>query len=181
MPMKVENRASVTVKDLEAQIQNAVECLPAEHLRGFNRILVVDTIRDSRLTIEQTQNLPALYHPRMPGTPAAYGEIALAILLPKTTFLKRVAARAQFRASLAVAVFSLAAQHYLITISSRKKKGGGIERVAREYVDRYFKIWRDRQGGLRARLFRPLIPYLERWQKSVRRRYAEEARKRAAN
>lgn len=181
MPIKVENRSSMAVKDLEVQIQNAVDCLPAEHLRGFGRILVVDTIRDPRLAVEQTQNLPALYHPRIPGTPAAFGEIALTVLLPKATFFKRMAARAQFRASLAVAVFSLAAQHYLVTISSRKKKGGGIERVAREYVDRYFKIWRDRQGGVRARLFRPLIPYLERWQKSVRRRYAEEARKRAAH
>jgi hypothetical protein len=81
---------------------------------------------------------------------------------------------------LAQAVLSLAAQHYIVTVSSRKKKGGGVERAAREYVERYFAVWRDRQGGFRAKLFRPLIPYLERWQKSARKYAAEQARKKAA-
>ena len=70
------------------------------------------------------------------------------------------------------------AQHYLLTLTSRKKRGGEIERAAREYVEKYFKVWRERNAGRRARLFKPLVPYLERMQRSVRK--AEAARRKAA-
>ena len=183
MAIKVENRATVTapVKNLDELIQRALECVPVEHLRGLGRVVLVDRIEDPRLDPSLTANLPVLYRPRMPGQASASGEIALAVVFPPDASLfKRLMARSQARALVAQLALSLAAQHYLVTLSSRKKKGGGIERAAREYVEKYFAVWRDRQGGLRARLFKPLIPYLERWQKSARKYQAEQARKKAA-
>jgi hypothetical protein len=181
MAIKVENLSTIAVKNLDEQVQRVVECVPVEHMRGLARVVFVDRIADPRLDAKLTAQLPVLYHPRMPGTPSAFGEIALAILFPPdASAFKRLLARAQSRAMLAQAVLSLAAQHYIVTVSSRKKKGGGVERAAREYVERYFAVWRDRQGGFRAKLFRPLIPYLERWQKSARKYAAEQARKKAA-
>jgi hypothetical protein len=182
MAIKVENHATVSVKQLEEHVQRVVECVPIEHLRGFSRVVFVDRIDDPRLDKSLTETLPLLYHPKLPGTTSAFGEIALASLKQRdASFLKRLAARAQMRAQITQCVLALLAQHYLITVSSRKKKGGGMERAAREYVEKYAKVWRDRQGGFRAKLFRPLIPYLERWQKSARKYYAEQARKKAAN
>jgi hypothetical protein len=181
MAIKVENQATIAVKELEDQVQRVVECVPVEHLRGFSRVVFVDRIDDPRLDRDLVDKLPLLYHPRVPGTPAAYGEVALGILLPKdVSWLKRLAARAQLRAVIAQSVLALVAQHHLFTVSSRKKKGGGIERAARDYIEKYSKVWRDRQGGVRAKLFKPLIPYLEKWQKSARKYQAEQARKKAA-
>lgn len=182
MAIKVENRSSIPVADIEGQIAAAFDCVPVEHLRGFGRVLVVDRVEDPRLPKAQAEGLPVLYHPRMPGSASAFGEIALAVLLPADApWWKRRMARAQLRAMIAQSVISLAAQHYIITLQTRmKKKGPGVERALREYVERYFVVWRDRQTGLRARLFRPLVPYLERWQKSARRYQAEQARKKAA-
>jgi hypothetical protein len=184
MAIKVENQASVLapVKNLDEQIQRALECVPVEHLRGLGRVVLVDRIEDPRLDPSLTANLPVLYRPRMPGQASAAGEIALAIVFPPdANWFKKLVTRGQARALVAQLALSIAAQHYLVTLSSRKKKGGGIERAAREYVEKYFAVWRERQGGLRAKLFKPLIPYLERWQKSARKYQAEQARKKAAN
>lgn len=183
MAIKVENTATVEIKDVEAQIQKAVECLPIEHLRGFGKIRVVDRIEDARLPQDQLAKLPVLYRPRLSGASQASGEIALAILLPSdVSFWKRRLAKAQIKPMIAQSVFSIAAQHHIITVSNRKMKDqASVERSVREYVEKYFKIWRERQGGLRAKLFKPLVPYLERWQKSVRKYYAEQARKKASS
>ena len=182
MAIKIENRSSIAVKELEAQLQNAADVIPVEHWRGFSRIVVVDRIENARLSKEQTEGLPVLYHPKMPGVASAYGEIALAVLVPDNlSWWKRRMAKAQLKAMLAQSVISIAAQHYIVTLQSRmKKKGPGVEKALREYVERYFVVWRDRQSGLRARLFRPLVPYLEKWQKSARRYQVEQARKKAA-
>lgn len=182
MAIKVENSATIPVKALDEQVQRVIECVPVEHLRGFSRIVFVDKISDPRLAKDLTEKLPALYHPRVPGSPSAFGEIALAILQPtNVSLIKKLAAKAQLKALIAQTVLTLLAQHYLVTVSSRKKKGPGIEKAAREYVEKYFKIWRDSQGGLRAKLFRPLVPYLEKWQKTARKYAADQARKKAAS
>ena len=184
MAIKVENQASVVapVKNLDEQIQRALECVPVEHLRGLGRVVLVDRIEDPRLDKSLTENLPVLYRPRMPGQASAAGEIALAVVFPAdANWFKKLMMRGQARALVAQLALSIAAQHYLVTLSSRKKKGAGIERATREYVEKYFSVWRDRQGGVRAKLFKPLIPYLERWQKSARKYQAEQARKKAAS
>jgi hypothetical protein len=176
MPVKIEHQSTIPVADLEAQIEKVLDCVPVEHLRGFGRIRVVDRITDPRLPKAQAEQLPVLYHPRVPGTPSAFGEIALAVVFPAESLFKRLVRRANRKPIIAELVLTLVAQHYLFTLTSRKKKGGEIERAAREYVQRYFKVWRDRQGGLRARLFKPLVPYIERWQKSLRRAHASRGK-----
>ncbi len=181
MAIKIENRATVQVKELDAQVQAVLDCVPVEHLRGFGRIDVVDRIVEPRLDPKLVENLPVLYRPKVPGMASASGEIALAILFPPDqSFFKRLASRAQQKAILTQSVLSIVAQHYLLTLKSGKKKGPGVERAVRDYVQKYFNVWRDRQTGIRAKLFRPLIPYLERWQKSARKYAADQARKKAA-
>jgi hypothetical protein len=177
MPVKIENQSTIRVADIETQIEKALECVPVEHLRGFGRVRILDRIDDPRLPKAQTEQLPILYHPRIPGTPSAFGEIALAVVFPTESVLKRIVRRANRKPIIAELALTLVAQHYLFTLTSRKKRGGEIERAARDYVQKYFKIWRERQGGLRARLFRPLVPLVERWQKSLRR---AESRRKAA-
>jgi hypothetical protein len=177
MPVRIENQSTIRVADLEAQIEKALDCVPVEHLRGFGRVRIIDRIDDPRLPKAQTEQLPILYHPRIPGTPAAFGEIALAVVFPSESFIKRLIRKANRKPIIAELVLTLVAQHYLFTLTSRKKRGGEIERAARDYVQKYFKIWRERQGGVRARIFRPLVPYIEKWQKSLRR---ADARRKAA-
>ena len=79
MAIKVEHHASVAIKNLDDQVQRVVECVPVEHLRGLGRVVFVDRIEDQRIDAKLAATLPVLYHPRMPGTPSAFGEIALAI------------------------------------------------------------------------------------------------------
>jgi len=181
MAIKVENQSSTPIPHLEEQVKSALDCLPVEHLRGFSRIVFVDRIEEPRLEKSVTETLPLLYRPKQPGTASAFGEVALAILQQRdASFLKRLQAKAQFKAQIAQCVLALAAQHHLVTLSSRKKTGGGVERAVRNYVEKYFVVWRDRQTGFRARLFKPLIPYLEKWGKTARKYAAEQAKKKAA-
>lgn len=181
MAIKVEVLSTIPVRNLESLVQGAVECLPVEHLRGFARIRFVDRIDDSRLSKDLLENLPALYRPKQPGMASAFGDVALAVLQPQdVNWFKRWMSRSQAKALVTQSVMSLVAQHYLVTVSSKRKKGPEIERAVREYVEKYFKVWRDRQSGWRARLFRPLVPYLEKWQKSARKYQLEQARKKAA-
>ena len=181
MPIKIENRSSSQTTDFEQYINAAAECVPTEHLRGLARIVIVDRIDDPRLPKDQAASLPALYFPKVPGSPTAYGEIALAVLLPDTSFFKRFVAKSQLKANVVQCTLLIIGQHHFITMSGRRKGATGAERVVRDYVERYFKIWRDRQQGLRARLAKPLLPYLERWQKAAQKRYAEEARRKRAS
>ncbi len=137
MAIKVENTATIPVKALEEQVQRAVSCVPVEHLRGFSRVVFVDKITDPRVAKDLADKLPALYHPRVPGTPSAYGEIALAILLPSNvSWLKKLAAKAQTKALIAQTVLTLLAQHYLVTVSSRRRHPDrkGCSRIRREVL-----------------------------------------------
>ena len=181
MPIKIENRSSNPSLQLEEFINAAVECVPTEHIRGLGRIVLVDTIDDPRLPKEQAGKLPAIYFPKVPGSPVAYGEIALGVLMPEASFLKRFLAKSQLKANVVQCTLLIVAQHHHLTIAGRRKGATGIERSVREYVEKFFKVWRDRQQGLRARLARPLIPYLERWQKAAQKRYADDARRKRAS
>jgi hypothetical protein len=180
MPIKVDNRSSKTLKTVEEQVQQVVDCIPVEHLRGFSKIVLVDRIDSPFLEKEQLAGLPALYHPRVPGSPQAFGEIALDVILPTKPLHKKFIARAQLKAVIAQLVLSLVAQHYYLTVSSQKKKAATAERAVQSYVEKYFTVWRGKQTGWRVRLFKPLMPYLERWQKSLARRYKQEQKKKAA-
>ena len=53
MPIKIENKSTLKLPaHTERVIQSALDIVPVEHLRGLNRIVLVDyIIPDSRLSI----------------------------------------------------------------------------------------------------------------------------------
>jgi hypothetical protein len=183
MSIKIENQASIKLpKKTEEIIQSVLDLVPKEHIRGLSRVVLVDRIMpDSRIPRMTTQNvteLPGLYHPRQ-GNQQPWCEIALALLLPKVGFFKRIAARLNFKPNLAYLVLSLQAQHYFLTLSHGIKKNQ-YENAIRAYVEQYHKAWREKQSGWRGRLFKPLQPYMEKWVRGLRKKYnVEQKRKRA--
>lgn len=181
MPIKIENRSSHQGTAPEPIIQAAIDCVPTEHLRALHRIVLVDVIDDPRLPADQAVKLPALYFPKVPGSPSAYGEIAMGVLLNQDSFFKRFIAKSQLKANLVQCTLLIVAQHHFITIGGRRKGVAGAERAIREYVDRYFKVWRDSRNDWRARLAKPLLPYLEKWQRAAAKRYAQEAKRKKAS
>jgi hypothetical protein len=174
MPIKIENKATIKApRTTDEVIQSAFDTVPREHLRGLNRVVLVDQIRpDARLSIPSTTELPGLYHPRL-GSEQPWCEIALASLLPKDSFFKRLAARLNFKANLAGLIFSLQAQHYYLTLSHGIKKHQ-YESAIRSYMEKYHGQWREKQGGWRARLFKPIQPYLDKWARKLKKRYEQE-------
>ena len=70
MPIKIENKATIKApRTTDEVIQSAFDTVPREHLRGLNRVVLVDQIRpDARLSIPSTTELPGLYHPRLGST-----------------------------------------------------------------------------------------------------------------
>src|SRR5438094_5017760 len=103
MLVKVENRSNLKLpRKTEETIQSVLGAVPREHLRGLSRVVLVDRIvPDSRVQLPTATDLPGLYHPRQGGS-QPFLEIALnSLLLPTEGFFKRIAARLNFKASLA--------------------------------------------------------------------------------
>jgi len=180
MPIKVENKATIKLpKKTEDTIQSVFDVIPKEHTRNLTRIVLVDKIvPDSRIQLpNNVSELPGLYHPRQ-GNIQPWCEIALGALLTKSEgFFKRLAARLNFKPNLAYLVLSLQAQHYYLTLSHGIKKHQ-YEGAIRSYIDRYHEMWRERQAGWRAKMFKPLRPWLDKWVRKLRRRYQEEQKQR---
>ncbi|HWQ35130.1 MAG TPA: hypothetical protein VNQ79_19955 [Blastocatellia bacterium] len=177
MTVKIENRASLkTPRNTEKILQAVLETIPREHLRGLTRIVLVDTIvPDQRISLPSGTELPGLYHPKMGGQ-APWCEIAMGALLPNTGFFKRLAARLNYKSNLAGILLSLQAQHYCLTIAHGIRKGH-LEGAVRSYTEKYYESWRESQGGLRARIFKPFRPWLDRWARSLRKKYEAEQKK----
>ena len=180
MPIKVENQASLKPpKRTEEIIQSVFDVVPREHTRGLSRVLLVDhVVLDSRVPVPNASELPGLYHPRQ-GNVQPWCEIALATLLPNKGIFKRLAARLNFKPNLAYLILSLQAQHYFLTLSHGIKKHQ-YEGAIRSYVEQHHKIWRERQSGWRGRLFKPLQPYLDKWARSLRKKYEMEQKRKSA-
>ena len=47
-------------------------------------------------------------------------------------------------------------------------------------MEKYHGQWREKQGGWRARLFKPVQPYLDKWARKLKKRYDQEQRKQEA-
>ena len=179
MPVKIENLSQFklprnTIKNIESMLNS----LPKEHLRGIERLRLVDTINESRVkSVSLHSAVPGLYHPRQ-GTQQAWLEIAIGVLLPRTgSFYKRLAPRLSFKGNLAAVTFSLIGQHYYLTLRHSIKKGQ-LEPAVRVYTEKQLRNWHEQQHSTRARLFRPLQPTLERWGRSLQKRAAAEKKKR---
>lgn len=178
MPIKIDNKSSLKVPTKTEQIiQSALDVIPREHLRGVNRIVLVDFIsqQQQRVHIPNVSELPGLYHPKI-GTEQPFFEIALGVLLPSSKgFFQKLAARLNYKVNLIGLVHSLQAQHYHLTLSHGVKKNQ-YESAIRTYMEKYFEIWRERNGGWRAKFFKPFKPLIERWSKKLKKRYEAEQR-----
>lgn len=178
MAIKIENYSQTRLpKKTEERINTVLESLPREHLRGIERVRLVDSINDPRLkSLQQRSDLPGLYHPRQGGQPA-WLEIAVGVLLPRSKPLfKRLMPRLSFKGNLAAVLFSLVGQHYYLTLRHSVKRGQ-VEASVRAYTEKHLRLWNEQQQGFRARLFKPLQPTLERWARILQKKAATERKK----
>ena len=98
-------------------------------------------------------------------------------LLPGSKpFYKRLMPRLSFKGNLAAVMFSLIGQHYYLTLRHSVKRGQ-IEGSVRAYTEKYLRQWSEKQGGFRAKLFKPFQPTLERWGRSLQKKAAAEKKK----
>ena len=178
MAIKVENQfeGKLPKRTIEI-IEQALDSLPREHTRGIERVRLVDAISEPRLRGSvQASELPGLYHPRQ-GAKGPWLEVAIEVLLPsKKPFHKRIVPRLSFKGNLAAVLFSLVGQHYHLTLRHSVKKTQ-IEPAVRLYTEKQLKAWNEKQHSIRARLFKPLQPTLERWGKTLQKRAAAEKKK----
>ena len=168
--VRVENQASFELpKDTEATILKIVDFLPTEHVRGLEKIRLVDFINDPRLKNMDTPvkgDLPGLYHPRA-GNQAPGVEMSMgALLQPTESWGKKMMAKSAFKGNLAGLIFSLVGQHYYLTLRHSVKRQS-LEPQIRQYAEKNLKSWSaaNENTGFRARLFKPFRPTLERWAK----------------
>ena len=169
MAIKIDNAATIKLpKNFERQMDKIIDAVPKEHLRGLERVKLVDFINDPRLKASQSSVLPGLYHPRQ-GTKGAWAEIAVGQLLPDSQPLgKRLMSRLSFKGNFAAVVFSLIGQHYYLTLRHSVKKGQ-LEMAIRAYTEKHLRSWGEKEHSLRARLFKPFQPTLEKWAKALQK------------
>src|ERR1044071_2193313 len=140
MAIKIEDQSSRKLpKGIPTQIEKMLESIPREHLRGIERLRLVNTINDPRLkTQQQRTDLPGLYHPRQ-GAQPAWLEVAVDVLLPKSKPLfKRLIPRLSFKGNLAAVIFSLVGQHYYLTLRHSIRKGQ-LETAVRNYTEKQLR------------------------------------------
>ncbi len=178
MPIKIENQYEGKLpRNTLANIESALSSIPREHLRGVERVRVVDVITEPRARMAaKGTDLPGLYHPRQ-GNQGAWFELAIAPLAQANKPLhKRIIPRLSFKGNLVAVLFSLVGQHYYLTLRHSVKRGS-IEPMVRAYVEKQLKQWNESQHKIRAKLFKPLQPTLERWSKSLAKKAAAEKKK----
>jgi hypothetical protein len=101
------------------------------------------------------------------------------VVAPRKKFPKNLLTRLTLKATMAQVVISLVAQHYCLTLKKGIKKNQ-FEVACRQYVEKHFETWREREGGLRAKLLKPFKPYLDRFAKKLARKYRQEMERKAA-
>jgi hypothetical protein len=180
--VRIENQASFALpKDTETTILKIVDFLPTEHVRGLEKIRLVDFINDPRLKNMETPvkgDLPGLYHPRA-GNQAPWLELSMgALLQPTESWGKKMMAKSAFKGNLAGLLFSLVGQHYYLTLRHSVKRQS-LEPQIRQYAEKNLKAWSaaNENTGFRARLFKPFRPTLERWAKWLNKKAAESQKK----
>lgn len=179
--IKIENQSTIDLpKDTEKTIRNILAFVPIEHLRGMEKVRLVDFIKPPQVKTEVPikGDLPGLYHPRA-GNQAPWFEISMgALLQPTEGFAKRMMAKSSFKGNLAGMLFSLVGQHYYLTLRHSVKKQS-LEPQVRQYAEKNLKVWSEKQqvNSFRAKLFKPLRPYMERWAKWLNKKAAASQKK----
>src|SRR6266446_9318391 len=181
MAVKIENQYSGTLpRNTLANVESALASVPREHLRGIERLRLVSVITEPRARMAaKGTDLPGLYHPRQ-GTQGAWFEVAITPLTSANKpFLKQIIPRLSFKGNLAAIVFSLVGQHYHLTLRHSVKRTQ-VESAVRLYTEKQLKAWNEKQHSIRARIFKPIQPTLERWGKSLQKKAAAEKKKSVA-
>jgi hypothetical protein len=180
--IKIENQSSIDLpKGTEENIRRIIAFLPTEHQRGLERIRLVDFINNPQLKnapVPIKSDLPGLYHPRMQNK-NAWLEISVgALLQPTESFGKRWMAKSAFKSNLAGLIFSLVGQHYYLTLRHSVKKEN-LEPQIRQYAQKNLKTWSEKQSenSRRAKFFKPMRPYIERWAKWLNKKAAAAQKK----
>ncbi len=164
--VKLENQSTIDLpKKTDENIQNILDFLPTEHIRGLDRIKIVDFINTSAMKTAMPikGDLPGLYHPKQQNQ-SAYLEISAgALLQPTEGFAKKYMAKQSFKGNLAGIIFSLVGQHYYLTLRHSVKRQN-LEPQIRQYAEKNLKSWSEKQNSnsKRAKLLKPLQPYFER-------------------
>ncbi len=180
--IKIENQSSIDLpKGAEENINKIIAFLPAEHLRGLERIRLVDFINNPQLKnapVPIKGDLPGLYHPKVQNKNAWLEVSTGALLQPTEGFGKRLMAKTAFKSNLASLIFSLVAQHYYFTLRHSVKKQN-LEPQIRQYAQKNLKDWSEKQseGSKRAKFFKPFRPYMERWAKWLNKKAANAQKK----
>ena len=180
--IRIENQATFALpKDAEGQIKKILDFIPTEHLRGLEKIRLVDFINDPRLKnmdMPIKGDLPGLYHPRQ-GNQGAWLEMSIgALLQPTEKFAKRWMAKSALKSNLASLLFSLVGQHYYLTLRHSVKRQS-LEPQIRQYTEKNLRSWSEKQNvnSFRAKLFKPFRPSIERWAKWLNKKAAEAQKK----
>jgi hypothetical protein len=175
--VRIENSSTIALpKDVEGSINKVLDFLPIEQYRGVEKIKLVDFITDPRLKNLDTPlkgDLPGLYHPRE-GNRAPWVEMSMgALLQPTEGFVKKFMAKSSFKGNLAGLVFSLVGQHYYLT-QKHSVKRTALEPQIRQYAEKNLKAWSEKQNqnSIRAKIFKPFRPWLERWAKWLNKKAA---------
>ncbi len=173
--IKIENQAKLDLpKGTLEHIQEVINYLPVEHIRGLDRLKIVDFIDDPRLKdvdMKGKGDLPGLYHPKVQNK-SAWMEVSVgALLKPFGKWTEKWMAKTSFKSNLAGLVFSLVGQYYHMTLKHSVKKQN-LEPQIRQYAEKNLRAWSDSRSALtwRGRLFAPLKPLFERWAKWLNKR-----------
>jgi hypothetical protein len=169
MLIKIENNSKAKLPQrFTPSLENILSVLPREHLRGIDRLRLVESIDDPRIKSRQNLKLPGLYHPKL-GPQSAWLEISTDVLTGSTQPIhQRIVLRLSLKSNLAAVVFSLVGQHYFSTLRHSVKRGQ-LESAINSYTEKYLKIWGHREHRFRAKLFKPFESHIERWSKSLRK------------
>jgi hypothetical protein len=180
--VRIENSASIDLpKGAEEHIKKILDYLPIEHLRGLEKVKLVDFISDPRLKnmdVPMKGDLPGLYHPKVQNQNAWLEMSIGALLQPTEGFAKRFMAKSSFKANLAGLLFSLVGQHYYLTLKHSVKKQS-LEPQIRQYAEKNLRAWSEEQNknSFRAKLFKPIRPFVERWAKWLNKKAAQANKK----
>lgn len=180
--VRIENQSTLDLpKGTTEHIQKVLDYLPVEHIRGLEKVKLVDFINDPRLkNLEKpiSGDLPGLYHPKA-GNQNAWMEMSMgALLQPTEGFAKKFMAKQGFKGNLAGLIFSLVGQHYFLTYKHSVKKQS-LEPQIRQYAEKNLRSWSEEQqrGSFRAKIFKPFRPVLERWAKWLNKKAAQAQKK----
>ena len=176
--LRIENQSSIALpKGALDHFQKVLDFLPMEHIRGLEKVKLVDFINDPRLKnldVPLKGDLPGLYHPKQ-GNQNAFLEISTgALLQPTEGFAKKLMAKTSFKSNAAGLIFSLVGQHYYFTFKHSVKKQN-LEPQIRQYAEKSLRSWGEQQNkkSIRGKIFKPFRPILERWAKWLNKKAAQ--------